>query len=98
MVVLPSRWLETGPLTLLEAWDEGVPVVGANFGGIADFLKCAGLEALAFEPENPASLAQAVIRAAGWSSPAPTVNISGATDLAQRTVHLYESLLARVVS
>src|SRR5262249_36576627 len=52
LVVIPSRCLETGPLTLLEAWDEAVPVVGANLGGIADFLNSANLDTLAFEPEN----------------------------------------------
>jgi glycosyltransferase involved in cell wall biosynthesis len=98
LVVIPSRWLETGPLTLLEAWDEGVPVVGANLGGIADFLNSANLDALAFEPENPASLADAIIRATRWSTPAATMNIPNARELVQRTVELYESLLAAVVS
>jgi len=35
-VVVPSQWMETGPLVVLEAFAAGVPVIGSNLGGIAD--------------------------------------------------------------
>ena len=35
-VVVPSQWLETGPLVVLEAFAAGVPVIGSRLGGIAD--------------------------------------------------------------
>ena len=35
-VVIPSQWMETGPLVVLEAFSAGVPVIGSNLGGIAD--------------------------------------------------------------
>jgi glycosyltransferase involved in cell wall biosynthesis len=35
-VVVPSQWVETGPLVVLEAFAAGVPVVGSALGGIAD--------------------------------------------------------------
>ena len=35
-VVVPSQWLETGPLVVLEAFAAGVPVIGSHLGGIAD--------------------------------------------------------------
>ena len=61
LVVIPSRWLETGPLTLLEAWDRGVPVAGADLGGIREFMEAAGQESLLFEREDPNSLADAIL-------------------------------------
>jgi glycosyltransferase involved in cell wall biosynthesis len=36
MVVVPSQWMETGPLTVLEAFAAGVPVLGSDLGGIAE--------------------------------------------------------------
>jgi glycosyltransferase involved in cell wall biosynthesis len=35
-VVVPSQWMETGPLVVLEAFAAGVPVIGSDLGGIAD--------------------------------------------------------------
>jgi glycosyltransferase involved in cell wall biosynthesis len=36
--VVPSQWLETGPLTALESFAAGVPVLGSNLGGIAELV------------------------------------------------------------
>lgn len=38
-LVIPSRCLETGPLVLLEAFAAGIPVLGANLGGIAEWVQ-----------------------------------------------------------
>src|SRR5262249_36116494 len=35
-VVVPSRWLETGPLVVLESFAAGIPVLGARLGGIVE--------------------------------------------------------------
>ena len=37
--VVPSQWLETGPLTVLESFAAGVPVLGSNLGGIAELVR-----------------------------------------------------------
>jgi len=37
-VVVPSQWLETGPLVVLEAFAAGIPVLGSNLGGIAELV------------------------------------------------------------
>lgn len=38
LAVVPSIWLETGPLTVLEAFAAGLPVAGSDLGGIAELL------------------------------------------------------------
>ena len=35
-LLVPSRWMETGPLVVLEAFAAGLPVIGARLGGIAE--------------------------------------------------------------
>ena len=36
VLAVPSQWLETGPLVVLEAFAAGIPVIGSNLGGIAE--------------------------------------------------------------
>ncbi len=38
VVAVPSTWLETGPLVVLEAFAAKVPVVGSRLGGIAELV------------------------------------------------------------
>ena len=38
-LLIPSRWLETGPMVLLEAFAAGIPVIGSDLGGIAEKVK-----------------------------------------------------------
>jgi len=38
MLAVPSQWLETGPLVVLEAFAAGIPVIGSNLGGIAELV------------------------------------------------------------
>jgi len=37
-LVVPSQWMETGPLVVLEAFAAGIPVIGSNLGGIAELV------------------------------------------------------------
>lgn len=39
LAVVPSTWLETGPLTVLEAFAAGLPVAGSHLGGIKELLE-----------------------------------------------------------
>jgi len=39
MLAVPSLWLETGPLVVLEAFAAGVPVLGSDRGGIAELVR-----------------------------------------------------------
>ncbi|MDB6118658.1 MAG: glycosyltransferase [Verrucomicrobiaceae bacterium] len=38
-LLVPSRWLETGPLVVLEAFAAGIPVIGSDLGGIAEWVE-----------------------------------------------------------
>ena len=60
IVAVPSRWLETGPLVVLEAFDAGTPVLGARLGGIAE-LVTDGKDGILAPPERPAAWASAIL-------------------------------------
>lgn len=38
-LAVPSQWMETGPLVILEAFAAGIPVLGERIGGIADLVQ-----------------------------------------------------------
>ncbi|HYX13337.1 MAG TPA: glycosyltransferase, partial [Nostoc sp.] len=39
LLAVPSQWLETGPLVVLEAHSLSIPVIGSNLGGIAELVR-----------------------------------------------------------
>jgi glycosyltransferase involved in cell wall biosynthesis len=51
LVAVPSQWLETGPLVVLEAFEAGVPVIGSALGGIADKVRD-GIDGLLVAPAD----------------------------------------------
>jgi glycosyltransferase involved in cell wall biosynthesis len=51
LLAVPSRWLETGPLVVLEAFAAGIPVIGSKLGGIAELVED-GVTGLLVEPES----------------------------------------------
>jgi glycosyltransferase involved in cell wall biosynthesis len=63
IVAVPSRWLETGPLVALEAFAAGVPVLGANHGGIAELVRD-GVDGVLVPPDDAAQWAAAIGRLA----------------------------------
>jgi glycosyltransferase involved in cell wall biosynthesis len=38
VLAVPSQWLETGPLVVLEAFAAGTPVIGSDLGGITELI------------------------------------------------------------
>jgi glycosyltransferase involved in cell wall biosynthesis len=49
LVLVPSLWLETGPLVVLDAFAAGVPVVGSALGGISERVRD-GVDGRLLEP------------------------------------------------
>jgi glycosyltransferase involved in cell wall biosynthesis len=39
VLVVPSQWLETGPLVVYEAFGAGIPILGSDLGGIAELVR-----------------------------------------------------------
>lgn len=58
-LVVPSEWYENYPLTILEAFACGTPVIGANTGGIPEQV-VDGVTGLLFEPGNVRDLAEKI--------------------------------------
>ena len=94
-VVLPSRWLETGPLTLLESWDRGVPVLGTNLGGMRDFFIANDCPEFGFAVNDVASIVAGVQRLIAWDSPAPEVTVPGAQGLGRGMEAVYRECQMR---
>lgn len=60
-LVMPSRWVENSPNSILEAQAMGVPIVGTNLGGIAELVDH-GRNGLLFAVDDAADLARQLQR------------------------------------
>jgi glycosyltransferase involved in cell wall biosynthesis len=58
-LLFPSEWYESFPMTILEAYAHGVPVVASRMGVMPEIVK-EKRTGLLFEPRNPESLAEVV--------------------------------------
>jgi glycosyltransferase involved in cell wall biosynthesis len=63
LIAVPSRWLETGPLVALEAFAAGIPVLGANLGGITELVRD-GVDGILVAPDDAAAWAATIKRLA----------------------------------
>ena len=62
-VVLPSEWYENAPMSVLEAYALGKPVIGARIGGIPELIR-EDITGFQFESGDEASLAAVMKRVA----------------------------------
>lgn len=51
LLAVPSQWLETGPMVVLESFAAGVPVLGSRLGGIAELVQD-GVDGVLVEPAS----------------------------------------------
>lgn len=58
-LIVPSIWFEPFGLTIIEAFRDGLPVIGSRAGAIPEILEY-GRAGVLFEPENPIDLANAI--------------------------------------
>jgi glycosyltransferase involved in cell wall biosynthesis len=98
VLAVPSQWMETGPLVVLEAFAAGVPVVGSALGGIAEMVTDGINGLLVHDHRSSDAWAHAFSRLAGERGllerlarnvEAPKSMDDVATDMAA----LYESLM-----
>ena len=59
-VVLPSEWYENAPISILEAYALGTPVIGADIGGIPEMIR-EGETGVLFPSGNSEALAQTLV-------------------------------------
>jgi glycosyltransferase involved in cell wall biosynthesis len=62
LTIVPSVWWDNAPQTVFESMACGVPVLGANIGGIPDFVKD-GVNGLLFMANSRRSLADTITKA-----------------------------------
>jgi glycosyltransferase involved in cell wall biosynthesis len=62
MVVLPSEWYENAPVSVLEAYASGKPVIAARIGGIPEMVR-EGETGFLFQGGNTSELAELLTRA-----------------------------------
>jgi glycosyltransferase involved in cell wall biosynthesis len=63
LIAVPSRWLETGPLVVLEAFAARVPVLGADLGGIIELVRD-GVDGILVAADDPEAWAATIARLA----------------------------------
>jgi glycosyltransferase involved in cell wall biosynthesis len=64
-LVVPSQWLESGPLVIYEAFAAGIPVVGSALGGIGELVRNGETGLLIDPPESVAAWADGIRRLVG---------------------------------
>jgi glycosyltransferase involved in cell wall biosynthesis len=71
-VVVPSQWYENAPMSVLEAFAYGKPVIGTRIGGIPELIED-GMTGLLVEPGDAGGLRRAIDRLA--SNPALAIEM-----------------------
>lgn len=61
VLISPSLWVEAGPLSVIESFARGTPVIASRLGSLAEFVR-PGVSGDLFDPGNPAALVEAVER------------------------------------
>lgn len=95
MLAVPSTWLETGPLVVLEAFAAGIPVVGSDSGGIAE-LVTHGESGLLVRTGDSKAWTQALRKVTDrwqhgqWLWRLPPVR--GSTNVARDMLRIYENI------
>jgi glycosyltransferase involved in cell wall biosynthesis len=97
VVVVPSRWVENSPNTILEAQAMGVPVIGTNLGGTAELVRHER-NGLLFAVDDAMDLARQLQRLLDEPDLLPRLRLAEpafrtAEQDAERVAELYESLL-----
>lgn len=81
--VVPSRWYENQPMTILESYAAAVPAVVTSLGGSPELVDD-GLDGLVVPPDDPSALAAAVSRLAADPEAARAMGRTGQARLLER--------------
>ena len=59
-LILPTQWYEGFPMTIVEAFSVGTPVIGSNLGNVGDLIED-GVSGMKFRHSSPEAFKQTVI-------------------------------------
>lgn len=94
-LVVPSLWLETGPLVVLEAQAAGLFVVGSRLGGIAELVSD-GIDGMLVTPGDVAAWSDSFVKLLEWHTskglPRPRRAARTMDVVAMEMAELYRSL------
>jgi glycosyltransferase involved in cell wall biosynthesis len=90
-LAVPSQWMETGPLVILEAFAAGIPVIGARIGGIADLVQDE-VNGLLVEPTAIANWCDVLQRVA--TDPTIRSRLRAGVSAPRRSVDVADDMLA----
>ena len=65
-VIVPSEWYENNPMTIIEAYSVGTPVIGAQIGGIPEII-AEGETGYQFKSGNMENLGKVIAKAMALS-------------------------------
>lgn len=82
-VVLPSEWYENGPMSIIEAFARGKPLIGAAIGGIPELLE-GGATGWSFVSGSVDDLGRALVEAMAAQPTALAAKSRAAMDLVRR--------------
>lgn len=101
LLAVPSRWQETGPLVVLEAFAAGIPVLGSDLGGIAELVHH-GRDGWLLPHDDVAAWRDALLRLS--AEPALLASLRAGVgpvrtmrEVARDTLALYQSLCGEAV-
>ncbi|MGH9384226.1 MAG: glycosyltransferase [Vicinamibacterales bacterium] len=96
VLAVPSIWLETGPLVVLEAQAAGLPVVGSDLGGIRERVTN-GKDGLLVPFDDPSALGEAIALLARHPERLeqlrPSVPPRTTADVARETLSIYNDVV-----
>ena len=84
-VIVPSEWYENNPMTIIEAYSVGTPVIGARIGGIPEIV-VDGQTGYQFESSNVEDLRRIILQSDSLNSDAYTALSRGTIDFANRNL------------
>jgi glycosyltransferase involved in cell wall biosynthesis len=101
VLAVPSLWLETGPLVVLEAQAAGLPVVGSRLGGIVERVTD-GRDGILVPPGDARALARVLRQLAREPEQVKALRYTGAVrttaDVARETLATYHALVSRTAA
>ena len=101
--IIPSEWYENGPISLLENFACGKPVIGANIGGIPEHIDN-GVDGVIFKPKDHDDLAEKInlllsepkrLEIMGRAARKKTEKIYSKKLHVQKIISLYDRLIHR---